>query len=192
MKSVEIVLCIVLGVIFLISSVPKLRYPKGFILTVLEYRVLPPSMGRLYGRVLPPLEFLLALLLLTGTVIYLAAILTALLLLSFMIAMSINIARGRDMDCHCFGTKVRRRTGWPLVLQDSLLMGATVVVTLLTSAHTMLESWSIFRIIDPGSSTSFLALLASVGLTGSSMFVLRFFQSRGRESRFSRARSLSK
>lgn len=35
MKSIEIVLCIVLGVTFMTSSMPKLRHPKGFLRTTL-------------------------------------------------------------------------------------------------------------------------------------------------------------
>ena len=58
-----------LGIIFLTSAVPKLRHPKGFVLAVLEYRVLPPRLSWYYARLVPPLEFLLALLLLSGTAV---------------------------------------------------------------------------------------------------------------------------
>lgn len=131
MKSIEIVLCIACGMIFLISSVPKLRHPKGFILTVLEYQILPPPLGYLYGWVLPPLECLVALLLLTGTAIVGAAVTTAFLLLSFVVAISSNILRGRDLDCQCFGAKVQRKIGWPLVFEDCLLLSAVVIVAFL-------------------------------------------------------------
>src|SRR5205807_7414868 len=93
----EVVLSAVLGIIFLASAVPKLRHPKGFVLAVLEYRVLPPRLSWFYARLVPPLEFLLALLLLTGTAVRSAAVVMSMLLLSFIAAVGINLTRGRDL-----------------------------------------------------------------------------------------------
>ena len=81
--DVQVFLSMALALIFLASAVPKLLHPRGFILAVLEYRVLPPRLGRVYARLLPPLELLLALLLLSGTSVRLAAIGQSVLLLSF-------------------------------------------------------------------------------------------------------------
>jgi Methylamine utilisation protein MauE len=65
--GMEVLRSTALGIIFLASAVPKLHHPKGFVLAVLEYRILPLRLSWFYARLLPPLEFLLALLLLTGT-----------------------------------------------------------------------------------------------------------------------------
>jgi uncharacterized membrane protein YphA (DoxX/SURF4 family) len=122
LMSLQVLLSVALALIFLASAVPKLRHPRGFILAVLEYRVLPTRLSWFYARLLPPLELLLGLLLLSGTAVRSTAIVLALLLLSFMIAMSINLARGRNLDCHCFGKALRRSIGWGLLLQDSVLL----------------------------------------------------------------------
>src|SRR5215467_13653214 len=71
--GIEALLSTALGIVFLLAAVPQLRHPKGFILAVLEYRVLPVRLSWGYARLLPPLEFLLALLLLTGTAVRSAA-----------------------------------------------------------------------------------------------------------------------
>lgn len=139
-------LSIMLGGIFLASAVPKLRHPKGFLLAVLEYRVLPPALGKLYASLVPPLEFLIVLLLLSGTAVRLAATLAALLLLSFLIAVGINVARGRDLDCQCFGKAAHRPIGWGLLFQDTLLLGAAVGLSMITQAWVVLEPWSVFRL----------------------------------------------
>ncbi len=131
--GIEVLLSAVLGSVFLASAVPKLRHPKGFILAVLEYRVLPPQLGWFYARLIPPLELLLALLLLTGTAVRVAAVLVSMLLLSFIVAVSINLARGRDLDCHCFGHTRKQPIGWRLLLQDAVLFGAAIALVLLTS-----------------------------------------------------------
>jgi putative oxidoreductase len=144
--GMEIILSIVLGITFLASAVPKLRHPKGFILAVLEYRVLPPGLSLFYARLLPPLEFLLALLLLTGTAVRSAAFILSVLLLSFIIAVAVNMARGRDLDCHCFSKASSRPIGWRLLLQDSCLLGTTLALTILTRKWLALEPWSVFRL----------------------------------------------
>ncbi len=174
MTGVEILLCSIIGIIFTSSSVPKLRHPRGFVLTVLEYRVLPPSMAYFYGWILPPLELFVALLLLAGTMVSVAACIIALLIISFIVAIISNIARGRDLDCHCFGMKLRRRIGLPLILQDSVLLGAAVAIVLLVPMQNKLESWSVFRVIEPRSYDSFLPFIACLGLAGGITLLLRF------------------
>ena len=144
--AVEVALGAVLGLVFMASAVPKLRHPRGFVLAVLEYRVLPPRLSRLYARLVPPLEFLVALRLLTGTAVRSAAAVMSALLLSFIVAMGINMARGRDLDCHCFGKATTRPIGWRALLQDVVLLGASVTVIILASEWMAPEPWSIFRI----------------------------------------------
>lgn len=113
-------LSLLLGLIFLTSSVPKLRNPKGFVLTVLAYDILPPTASRLYARLLPPAELFLALLLLTGTALGVAAVLAASLLASFVVAIGVNLVRGRELGCGCFGAR-ERKVGPGLLLQDVVL-----------------------------------------------------------------------
>src|SRR5436305_10915201 len=144
--SMEILLSTVLGIIFLVSSLPKLHHPKGFILAVLEYRILPARLSWFYARLLPPLEFLLALLLLTGTAVRSAAVVMSMLLLSFIAAVGINLTRGRDLDCHCFGKATRRPIGWKLLLQDGALLGAAIAIFAFANEWGGPEPWSVFRL----------------------------------------------
>ncbi len=143
---IEVLLSTALGIIFLASAIPKLRHPKGFVLAVLEYRVLPPHLSRFYAYLIPSLEFLTALLLLTGTAVRSAAVILSLLLLSFIAAVGINLARGRDLDCHCFGKATRRPIGWRLLLQDGVLLGAAIAIAVVASEWVALEPWSVLRL----------------------------------------------
>lgn len=124
--QVQFVLGFCLGLVFLASALPKLRNPKGFILTVVEYQVLPPRLAELFARLLPPAEVFAAILLLTGTAGRIGYILAASLLASFIWAISINLARGRDLDCGCFGAAGSRRIGPGLLLQDLVLLGVSL------------------------------------------------------------------
>jgi putative oxidoreductase len=157
-----------MGALLLASTIPKLRHPKGFVLAVLEYRVLPPLVSRFYARLVPPLELLLALLFLTGTAVRSAAVVTSLLLLTFVVAISVNVARGRDLDCHCFGTAAMQPIGWRLLLQDSVLLCVAAVVAASTTAFLEPEPWSVFRLsgmVQPGSLWPLLACAAVTAFT---------------------------
>ena len=186
--GMKILLSGVLGIVFLAAAIPKLRHPRGFVLAVLEYRVLPTGLSWFYARLIPPLEFLLALLLLTGTAVLSAAIVTLLLLLSFIAAVGINLVRGRDLDCNCFG-KAKRPIGWKLVLQDTALLGAAIVLATMGRNWLGVEPWSVFRLAGLMTDGGLRALLVCLALTISTgMFLSRSKQSK----RWSRSEVVSK
>lgn len=163
--GLEIFLSAALGIIFLASAIPKLRHPGGFILAVLEYQVLPPRLSWFYARLLPPLELLLALLLLSGTAVRLAALGLSLLLLSFIAAIGINLLRGRKMDCHCFGRAAKRPVGWPLLLEDIALLSAALTLAIVTHKWVTLEPWSLFRLSSLALAASFVPLAGCAAVT---------------------------
>jgi hypothetical protein len=170
--GMEVLLSIVLGIVFLASAVPKLGHPKGFILAVLEYRVLSTPLSWFYARLIPPLEFLMALLLLTGTAVRSAAVIISVLLLSFIVAVSINLIRGRDLDCHCLGKATRRPIGWRLLLQDAALLGAAIAVVAVASEWVAPEPWSVFRLSGLVQTGSPWPLLGCAAVTASTALLL--------------------
>ena len=172
LMGVEMLLSMVLGISFLVAAVPKLQHPKGFVLAVLEYRVLPPRLGWFYGRVVPPLEFLLALLLLSGTAVRPAAAAMVVLLLSFIAAVGVNLARGRHLDCHCFGKTNRRSIGWKLLLQDAALLGAAMTLVVVMRGWIAPEPWSVFRLSGLVQAGSLVPLLGCAAVTACTVALL--------------------
>lgn len=170
---VEMLVCLLLGVVFGAAAIPKLRSPKGFMVTVLAYQVLPPSLGRVYASLVPPLELLLALLFLSGTGIRSASVVAASLLVSFIIAIGINIVRGRALNCDCFGIAVVRPIGWRLVREDSLLLGATAACAVNARGWVSLEPWAIMRLIGVAPVDSLTPALWCVILTAGVILALR-------------------
>ncbi len=135
----------VLGITFLVAALPKLRHPRGFMVSVLAYDVLPSSWGLVYARLTPSLELLGALLLLSGIGVRLAAMLLLSLLLSFIVGVGSNIARGRDLECFCFG-RTRRRIGPGVLVQDSALLVVATILLFLANGWTTLAPWSVLRL----------------------------------------------
>ncbi len=164
LDSIEAVLSLVIGLIFLAAAIPKLRRPKAFVLAVLEYRVLSPPLSRIYARLLPPLELLTGLLLLSGTAVRLSAAVVSILLISFVAGVGINVARGRDLDCQCFGRTKQRRIGWGLLLQDVALLGASIVLGILGGVRLGVASWSVFHLLGPLGHGSLFPVLSCFAL----------------------------
>jgi hypothetical protein len=116
-----------LGVILLCSAASKFRHPKGFILTVVNYRVMPVGCAMVVGRILPYAELAVGGLLISGAYSKVATAAASALLLSFTLAVGINVLRGRDIDCGCFGSHshpIRAR----LLLQDVSLTMLSLLV----------------------------------------------------------------
>jgi hypothetical protein len=164
MIVLEIVLSSILGSIFLVSSVPKLRRPKGFVFTVLNYQVLPPTLSKIFALMVPPLEFFIGLSIFSGTAVRLDVIIMVLLLISYMLAVSINMARGRPLECNCFGSIRRQQIGWQLLLQDGSLVLTASVMASISQSWLGPESWSVFRLTGLASAGSAVPLSVCVGL----------------------------
>lgn len=93
---------LVLAGVFLVAAAPKLADPTGFAAAIGNYRAFPDALVNLIATVVPALELVGALALLTpwrrG-----GALLLAGLLLGFTVLLAVSLARGIDLDCGCFG-----------------------------------------------------------------------------------------
>ncbi len=111
-----------IGLIFLLSSVTKLRDPKGFTMAVYNFRVLPPRLADLYATLIPYVEMITGALLMVGLFTPWAAASAFLTLLSFTLAIGWNLARGHHPDCHCFGNLFSEELSGMLVIRNTALM----------------------------------------------------------------------
>jgi hypothetical protein len=91
---------IVLALIFLQSSVSKSRHFSTFRRGVTEYHVLPAKADTLFALAVPPIEFILAVAHGTGQYVNLAAQVGIALLMSFSVAVAVNLRRSRLIPCY--------------------------------------------------------------------------------------------
>lgn len=126
-----------LGFIFLPSALGKLTNQSRFIQGIVDYQVLPERLARGFGLILPWFELILALVLLLGIALPLAGVAAMLLLLSFIAAVVINLRRGRQLDCNCYGIASPTTISWGIVVRNILLLLlAAIVVGLAPNAVT--------------------------------------------------------
>ena len=93
---------IALGVFFVAAALPKLVDPPSFAHMIYNYRLVPGAFVNLMALVMPWLELLAGLALILGVWTRTSAILVGALLLVFVAAISLNLARGNAIDCGCF------------------------------------------------------------------------------------------
>lgn len=93
---------IALGAIFVVAALPKVADPPSFAHMIYNYRLVPGAMINALALVMPWVEILVGLALILGVWPREAASLAGLLLLVFIAAIAVNLARGRAVDCGCF------------------------------------------------------------------------------------------
>lgn len=117
-----------IGLVFLFSAFGKLRDPRGFVRGVIAYQVLPQRLAIGYGLLLVPLEVALALSMLSDRFVRTGAVLALLLLTSFLLAVGLNVRRGRALSCFCFGAAAGEQVSGRSLARIVLLLTATVLV----------------------------------------------------------------
>lgn len=132
---------LMLGLLFVWAAHDKILNPKAFALAVANYRILPDPLVNLFALILPWVELICGLLLLTGQWTRSASLLVAFLLVVFVIAVSINLARGLDISCGCFHTSEGRTIGARLLVEDLLFFLMAIFLTFRAKDAT---GWSAF------------------------------------------------
>jgi len=111
---------LLLGGLFLAASVDKVVHPEMFARAVANYRILPEPTVNFFAVVLPWVELVCGLLLLSGQWTRAASLVVSTLLAIFLAAVAVSLARGLDIECGCFGTIAGRTVGLKLLLEDSV------------------------------------------------------------------------
>jgi putative oxidoreductase len=119
---------LVIGGIFLCAGIVKISYPAAFAGSIAAYRVLPWFGNYLAAAVLPWLEVICGVLLITGWRTRGAAAVVTVLLLVFMTALASTIVRGLDIDCGCFHQNGAKTSAWSALGRDLLMLVGTVIV----------------------------------------------------------------
>jgi uncharacterized membrane protein YphA (DoxX/SURF4 family) len=81
----------------------KMIEPHGARDAIMAYRLLPPSVAPFLGYALPAAEIVLAALLLVGLFVRISGLISAALMVLFIIGIASVWIRGYSIDCGCFG-----------------------------------------------------------------------------------------
>ena len=103
-RNIFFLVRIILGIVFLISSYSKLKNPIGFAQAIENYKIFGALLSRWGAIFIPALEFILAILLITGRWMKETFIITAALFTIFDVMIIQAYLRGLDISCGCFGS----------------------------------------------------------------------------------------
>lgn len=144
---VHVFLRLFLGSLVFCSGITKVFQPQRAVQAVREYQIVPAALqNRVSATTLAGglwmSELLAGLGLISGILLFPAALLTICLFIVFSVAMGINLARGRrDLSCHCGGALGDHRISWWLVGRNGLFLVATVLLIGLPTDPFALDHW---------------------------------------------------
>jgi len=117
-----------LGGLLLVSAVTKFHYPELFVDAVLSYDLLPESLARFYGSVLPWVELFVGFSLILGIFSTLAAGVSALMTVSFVVANIYSLFHPGAHACGCLGQLVNLSHPVALTIDFVMLAAAGLLI----------------------------------------------------------------
>ena len=108
---------VITGAVWVVAGALKFSDPAGSVRAVRAYDLLPESLVPTVGHLLPSVEVVIGLALLLGLLTRGAALVSAVLLVAFIVGISSAWARGLQIECGCFGgggAKINATPGYAL------------------------------------------------------------------------------
>jgi uncharacterized membrane protein YphA (DoxX/SURF4 family) len=121
---------IVIGLLFIYSSISKYSDLSQFGDVVLKYNIIEEFFVPYLAILLPGVELIIGLMLVAGFRIKSAGFVSAALMVIFIVAISINFYRGENFDCGCFETSwmgIESTIGWPILVRNIIWFALSVI-----------------------------------------------------------------
>ena len=150
----------VLGATFLVAGLAKLTDPGTAARTIAGFGA--PAFTRPLLRGLPYLETAVAVALAFSATAWHAAWIAAGLLVLFIAAISVNLARGRRPDCNCFGQVRPAPISGLTIVRNAGLLALAAALILTGPPPAWADAWSWWQALDTNGRR--LAIVAGVGL----------------------------
>ncbi len=129
MDSVSLGLRLLLSAAFALAGITKIADRRGTRQSILDFGA-PAFVAGPAALLLPLAELACAIALLPATSAVWGATGTLVLLLLFIAAIAVSMARGRRPDCHCFGQLHSAPVGWTTLARNGVLTAMASVVIL--------------------------------------------------------------
>jgi hypothetical protein len=167
-RTVTYAVTLSVALTFAASAVAKLRDPAGFMEGVRRYGIAPSRLAGPGSLVIIALELLIAGAFATDFLVRWMGLVALALLAAFAIAVIVNLRRGRELPCMCFGSRSEDPiSAWSL-LRIALLTCGVVLVLLRES----LSGSSLYRGAGETPEQIFVALTLALAIIAVVRWVL--------------------
>jgi len=113
---------ILLGAFFVYASLDKIYNYDGFLVSILNYRIVPLPIAHLSATILPWLELIAGMSIISGIYRRGGALLISAMMLMFTLAVLSAILRNLDISCGCFTQgPAAAKIGWTKILENTTL-----------------------------------------------------------------------
>jgi peroxiredoxin len=120
MNIALLIVRLLLALVFVTAGVAKLADREGSRQAIVDFGA-PSALAASLGLLLPLAELAVAASLLPASTAWWGALGALALLSVFVVGISINLARGRKPDCHCFGQLHSAPAGWKTLARNGVL-----------------------------------------------------------------------
>src|SRR5918999_6387632 len=162
MDAALLIARLVLAAVFTLAGVAKLADLKGSRKAIIEFG-LPAVVASPLALLLPLAELGVGAALIPASSAWWGALGALGLLVLFVMGISINLARGRTPDCHCFGQLHSAPAGWKTLARNAVLAAVAgfVVWKCYNGAGPSMVSW-----LGDFSSAQLVSLLVGLAVLG--------------------------
>ncbi len=116
---------IIVGYIFLSYGIGKIANPTLFVSEIANYDMVPNFSLNIIAMILPWVETICGVLLITGVKVRANSVITASMMFVFVIAVIAAMARGLDINCGCSSTNPQK-VGFPKLIENLVLLAISI------------------------------------------------------------------
>ncbi len=156
MDKTSLVVRLAVGIVFLVAALSKVGAPRAFAKGIAKYDLIPMTLLLPASWLIISVELIVAIAHFTGLLLAVAIPMGLFLLLGFGAAVALNLLRGRNVPCYCFGPEGELISSYTLV--RTLILAAAELLLWRFNATIQLQHlpvtdaalaffWAIFLII---------------------------------------------
>lgn len=142
MEIIAVIIRILLAAIFVIAAVSKLRDHAGTKKAAVSFGV-PDKLSSAFAIVLPLIELSAAILLLVAATSWFGAVTVTILLGIFSVAITAQLMKGAEPDCHCFGQLGSEKIGVSSLVRNALFIAPAAYLVARGSGGQGTEIWDL-------------------------------------------------
>jgi uncharacterized membrane protein YphA (DoxX/SURF4 family) len=131
---------VIVGFVFIYAGILKISDPAGFSDAINNYKLLPLSFVNFFAITLPWIEVIAGLFLLFGISVKENSFIISVMLVVFILAIVISLGRGLNIECGCFGTSSGTKVGVIKLVENSILLIFSFLLTKFNSVYLSLTS----------------------------------------------------